>query len=141
MVNKEPSDYIMPFIWAVSVLMLLWSIYMNTILYYGKNKYNKLTFKPFRYATIGFMLKVIAYTLLFFKDYKIFTDDGWKRILFLFILILLIDGDYLLYFIFMIAIVDERHYLMEFIKFQKKYPQSQLDQKRSEYQMWERSER
>lgn len=47
------------FILAAFILLSLWTLYSYCTIYYGKNEVNKLTFRPFRWAALTLIVKLI----------------------------------------------------------------------------------
>ena len=64
MALDQKLTYLCCFCMAVSALTLLWGAYLVTILYYGKNKVNKLTLKPFWVAMYGSIVKMLIISLV-----------------------------------------------------------------------------
>ena len=60
----QKLTYLCCFCMAVSALTLLWGAYLVTILYYGKNKVNKLTLKPFWTTMYGSIVKMLVISLV-----------------------------------------------------------------------------
>jgi|LakMenEpi03Oct11_1017367.scaffolds.fasta_scaffold08533_1 hypothetical protein len=54
------------FEWSITVLLLLWMVYLKIIISFSDYKLNKLTLFPSRFAFVGLITKVIAITRKFF---------------------------------------------------------------------------
>ena len=119
----------------MAVLMLLWTIYLAVIIFYGNGKANKMTCRPFRIAGVKFVNQTIQASAFFFLPGN---PDSWDEWVLLCIQVLAII-DFTCLITFVRSILTERCCLTEYIIFQKKIPLEQLDQNRSKYQDWERS--
>ena len=64
--KTETNLTLLSIYWSTAVLMLLWTIYLDIIIFYGKSKVNKLTSRPFFIAGIKFLNMTILASTLFF---------------------------------------------------------------------------
>lgn len=69
---KEQFDYFLGYCFAIYTCLLFWALFIVLKFYYGNFKINKLTFKPFFWASLFFIVNIF-----YFIAFAVMTAD-WE---------------------------------------------------------------
>ena len=134
---------------SVTICLIIWAIFLRCKTKYSEQPLNKLSLKPFFYLCVALFVRLVdVFVKIFLLAWWICvfescsqTDNKYEKLFqlnFLNVVNLLVTWmSWVSFALFGGSLCAEHWFYWNFVTFQKKYPQNELDAKKSKFQQRE----